>query len=178
MCGGLTAGGVGTRAGCRVGSIEWSRSQRERGHFFGVSHCGERPGSLPAGLTALSRNVCDWRPGWGCVLSYSLCKHSTEARRRDLPRGLWRGISTRPHSMCLYFFSALLATTLHLTVHACVHVYRCGLSKVLGTDDEVTDFLSFESVFSDMAPEKRSTCMRLFLFFYKNYIITFIVSDI
>lgn len=76
-CGGLTAGEVGTQAGCGVGSIEWIWSQRERGHFFGVSHCGERLGSLPAGLTALSRNVCDWRPGWGCALSCSLCKRQS-----------------------------------------------------------------------------------------------------
>lgn len=94
--------GVGTQAGCRVGGIEWSWTQRERGHFFGVSHCGERPGCLPAGLTALSRNVCDWRPGWGCALSCSLCKQSTEAKRRDPPRGLWRGISTLQHDVFLF----------------------------------------------------------------------------
>lgn len=29
----------------------------------------ERLGFLPAGLTALSRNVCDWRPGWGSQLT-------------------------------------------------------------------------------------------------------------
>lgn len=30
---------------------------------------GERLGSLPVGLTALSRNACDWRPGWGSQLT-------------------------------------------------------------------------------------------------------------
>ena len=70
------SGGGGTQAGCWVGGIErsWSQCERERGHFFGVSHRGERLGSLPAGLTALSRNVCDWRPGWGCAVGCSLCK--------------------------------------------------------------------------------------------------------
>lgn len=53
-------GGQAVRQGA-----EREAQNRERGHFFGVSHCGERLGSNPAGLTALSRNVCDWRPGWG-----------------------------------------------------------------------------------------------------------------
>lgn len=74
---GWLQGGV-SQPGCRVGGIDQRWSQRERGHFFGVSQWGERLGTLPAGLTALSRNVCDWRPGWGCALSYS-----TEAKQPD-----------------------------------------------------------------------------------------------
>lgn len=113
-----------------MGGIEWSCSQRERGHFFGVSHCGERLGSLPAGLTALSRNVCDWRPGWGCALSCSLSKQTTEAKQLYPPRGLWRGISTLQHCMCCYFLSALLVTTVQLSMHACVCVcvFMCPFS--------------------------------------------------
>lgn len=54
---------------------------------FELVSCGERPGFLPAGLTALSRNVCDWRPGWGRALS--LCK---KAKQCDQPHGLrWFG---------------------------------------------------------------------------------------
>lgn len=75
-------GGV-SQPGRRVGSIDQRWSQREREHFFGVSQWGGRLGALPAGLTVLSRNVCDWRPGWGCVLSYSM-----EANQLDWPTGL------------------------------------------------------------------------------------------
>lgn len=114
-CGGLTAG-------CRVCSIEWSRSesQRERGHFSGVSHCGERPGSLPAGLTALSRNVCDWRPGWGCALSCSLCKQSKEAERCVLCRRLWCGVST--YLPCV-FISFPHCSWPHLPFLKFLHIY-------------------------------------------------------
>lgn len=43
-----------------AGSNEAGISVREKeGHFCAVSHCRERLGSLPVGLTALSRNVCD-----------------------------------------------------------------------------------------------------------------------
>lgn len=70
---------------------------------------GERLGSFPAGLTALSRNVCDWRPGWGFAPS-SLCKQSTEAKQRDLCRGLWCDISTL--TACVFYLPfPLLATT-------------------------------------------------------------------
>lgn len=85
---------VGSQTRCRVGGTECSWCQRERGHFFRVSHCGERLGSLPAGLTALSRNVCDWRPGWGCALCCSLCKQSRDAKWCDLSYGVCHGIST------------------------------------------------------------------------------------
>lgn len=116
--------GVGAQTGSRVGGIEKRWSQRERGHFFGVSQCGERPGSLPAGLTALSRNVCDWRPGWGCALSYS-----TEAKQCDRSRGLWRGISTLQRSLCFYCLSSLLLTISHLTVHVCACVSMGAVSR-------------------------------------------------
>lgn len=141
---------VGNQAVCRVGSVEWSWSHRERGHFFGVSHWGERPGSLPAGLTALSRNVCDCRPGWGRA-AY------TETKRCDPPRGLWRGVSTLQHSVC---FSARLLTTLQLTVHACVCMYleqRIEWHFLL---------LSFKFLYSDMANAWKNNFFFLFLFFH------------
>lgn len=54
--------------------VEWAASKRggateKEDISLELVSCGERPGSLPAGLTALSRNVCDWRPGWGRALS-------------------------------------------------------------------------------------------------------------
>lgn len=66
-------------------------------------------------------------------------------------------VSTHPHGMCFYFLSALLVTTLHLTVHACVCVHGCGLTRVLGTEDGAICFLSFEFVLSDMAIFKDPT---------------------
>lgn len=108
-CHGLTADGVGTQAaGCRVGSKDWCQSQREKGHFFWVSHCGERLGSFPAGLTAISRNVWDWRPGWGRALSCSLCETRTGAKRCERPRALWRGILTLERSSVFIFFPLCL----------------------------------------------------------------------
>lgn len=56
--------------------------------------CGERPGFLPAGLTALSRNVCDWRPGWGRALS--LCK---KAKQCDQPHGSRRWSPALRHTL-------------------------------------------------------------------------------
>lgn len=56
--------------------------------------CGERPGFLPAGLTALSRNVCDWRPGWGRALSFC-----TKAKQWDQPHGPRRCCPALQHTL-------------------------------------------------------------------------------
>lgn len=160
-CGGLTAG-------CRVGGIEWSWSQRERGHFFGVSHRGERPGSLPAGLTALSRNVCDWRPGWGCALSCSLCKHSTEAKRRELSRGLWRGIST-PSTRHVFWFSFRTVgdhTVPCVPVCVCVYLQVCSHQGIKNRKWEYLCLIFWVFVCSDMA------FYLLYFFFFQNHIIS------
>lgn len=86
----------GGYSGCRVqgGQQRLVPESERKGHFFWVSHCGERLGFFPAGLTAISRNVWDWRPGWGRALSCSLCETRTGAKRCERPRALWRGILT------------------------------------------------------------------------------------
>lgn len=123
----LTAGEVGTRAGCRVGGIEQSRSWRKRGHFFRVSHCGERPGSLPAGLTALSRNVCDWRTGWGSALSCSLCK--IQQSGKATPAASWTVVQYARSSTRRVFLFAFCPggdnTSLERACCICVSVWVC-----------------------------------------------------
>lgn len=106
---------------------EREAQNRERGHFFGVSHYGERLGSNPAGLTALSRNVCDWRPGWGmhCAVPYA----SKAERPRDviclmesvlvflLHHGMCFHLQQwRPHSRC---------NMLCLCFDPCVLLFKC-----------------------------------------------------
>lgn len=89
----LGVGGGALCQGAGWAALKRGGVKRERGHFFGVSQCGERPGSLPAGLTALSRNVCDWRPGWGHAPSFS-----TEAKQWDQPHGLRRCMPALYHT--------------------------------------------------------------------------------
>lgn len=85
-------------------------SEWETGHFFWVSHRGERLGFLPAGLLALSRNVrvavgLGGVAGWGiratCTLSKRSASHNREQYNPSCAVSLFRVCVTfvNPHRL-------------------------------------------------------------------------------
>lgn len=108
---------------------EREAQNRERGHFFGVSHYGERLGSNPAGLTALSRNVCDWRPGWGMHCA-APCASKAERPRDVICLMESVLVFLLHHGMCFYLQqwrprSAALYFVYILTLVFCYSSARC-----------------------------------------------------